>query len=436
MGDPKAVFALDDGNCIVLADSFDQKSQNYKGIIFFQINSNGKTERRKQLFKLDTNYEEQRLEKVIEIDDELFFRWYFTFYNRDSIKTSKSYLSKIDLNGNVNNNVSTEINYFGQYGVYWNVLNKDTLINLDLNSTKRLVKYTSISTGKTIDSFLNKPVGPIWIEKNKIFFAERKRFDKNGYYSFDSIFIRQYDFNYNYVKTITIKSSKQIEIFGALKRNKECWFFEIEKNQILKTDSDLTQIWQTPSEFVEANIEPAIKDIRILKNDDVLVIADAHNLFTRVPYFSRISADGKTNYFKYSYPSPLDRYYDFDEGSNGEFYFLSGSRLSQKADSIWIIKTNRFGNTSSMDVFKSDNRAIKIYPNPSNGISTIEIKNFSNNRVTYEIYTLSGQQVQNGNLVLNDNGIGNIDYQTLPKGIYLINVNANGQEQQLKLFKE
>ena len=85
---------------------------------------------------------------------------------------------------------------------------------------------------------------------------------------------------------------------------------------------------------------------------------------------------------------------------------------------------------------KNQETIINVYPNPSNGISTIEIKNSSENRITYEIYTLSGQEVQNGNLVLNDNGIGNIDYQTLPKGIYLLKVNVNGQEQQLKLFKE
>ena len=85
---------------------------------------------------------------------------------------------------------------------------------------------------------------------------------------------------------------------------------------------------------------------------------------------------------------------------------------------------------------KNQETSINVYPNPSNGISTIEIKNSSKNRVSYEIYTLSGQQVQNGSLVLNDNGVGNIDYQTLPKGIYLLKVSVNGEEQQLKLFKE
>jgi hypothetical protein len=92
--------------------------------------------------------------------------------------------------------------------------------------------------------------------------------------------------------------------------------------------------------------------------------------------------------------------------------------------------------TSIIDKEREFNDNLSVYPNPSNGISTIEIKNSSRNRVSYEIYTLSGQEVQNGNLVLNDNGIGNIDYQTLPKGIYLLRVNVNGQEQQLKLFKE
>jgi hypothetical protein len=103
----------------------------------------------------------------------------------------------------------------------------------------------------------------------------------------------------------------------------------------------------------------------------------------------------------------------------------------------WPLSHNGWSYSNPTTVKELENSmTIQLYPNPSVGISTIEIKNSNENRVANEIYTLNGQRVQNGNLVLNDNGIGNIDYQTLPKGIYLLKVNVNGLEQQLKLFKE
>lgn len=135
-------------------------------------------------------------------------------------------------------------------------------------------------------------------------------------------------------------------------------------------------------------------------------------------------------------------YYPPDSLSNG----TNGAVMMKDGESIHLfyslnaqselVKYTLPKTTSIINKEREFNDNLGVYPNPSKGISTIEIKNSSINRVSYKIYTLSGQQVQNGNLTLNDNGIGNIDYQTLPKGIYLLKLTVNGQQQQLKLFKE
>lgn len=150
----------------------------------------------------------------------------------------------------------------------------------------------------------------------------------------------------------------------------------------------------------------------------------------------------KLIYFSFNKNNNWHPYYPPDtlrNGTNGAVMMKDGTKYhvlySLKAQSE-LVKYTLPQPTSIVDNEKMFNGNLSVYPNPSNGFSVIQIDNASENLVAYEIYTLSGQQVQNGNLVLNDNGTGNINYQTLPKGVYILKLYADGQEQSLKLFKK
>ena len=150
----------------------------------------------------------------------------------------------------------------------------------------------------------------------------------------------------------------------------------------------------------------------------------------------------KLIYFSFNKNNNWHPYYPPDtlrNGTNGAVMMKDGTKYhvlySLKAQSE-LVKYTLPQPTSIVDNEKMFNGNLSVYPNPSNGFSVIQIDNASENLVAYEIYTLSGQQVQNGNLVLNDNGTGNINYQTLPKGVYILKLYADGQEQSLKLLKK
>ena len=98
-----------------------------------------------------------------------------------------------------------------------------------------------------------------------------------------------------------------------------------------------------------------------------------------------------------------------------------------------LVEQNTIGKPNI--TYSNSREVFSVYPNPSNGISNIQINSANGHHLEYAIYTLSGQQMQEGNMILNDNDQGQIDYQTLPEGVYILKVNVGGQEQALKLLK-
>ena len=68
---------------------------------------------------------------------------------------------------------------------------------------------------------------------------------------------------------------------------------------------------------------------------------------------------------------------------------------------------------------------IKVYPNPTNGKITIDSKNFEG----VEVYDVSGR-------LINKSELNTIDLEGQSKGLYLLQINANGTKQEFKVLKE
>jgi photosystem II stability/assembly factor-like uncharacterized protein len=70
-----------------------------------------------------------------------------------------------------------------------------------------------------------------------------------------------------------------------------------------------------------------------------------------------------------------------------------------------------------------ENVDFAIYPNPSNGIFTIKTNDTKN--LSWKVYNNLGQKVSNGNS-------SNIDLTSFASGLYLLELNANGIQKQIK----
>ena len=66
-----------------------------------------------------------------------------------------------------------------------------------------------------------------------------------------------------------------------------------------------------------------------------------------------------------------------------------------------------------------------MYPNPTNGKLTIDAENFEG----VEVYDTSGR-------LIIKSALKTIDLEEQSKGLYILQVNANGTTQEFKVFKE
>jgi hypothetical protein len=78
------------------------------------------------------------------------------------------------------------------------------------------------------------------------------------------------------------------------------------------------------------------------------------------------------------------------------------------------------------------NNKLKIYPNPTNGIFTIQ--SFFENTITGKIYDVLGQEVLKSLSIAN--GMNTIDIAKLPNGIYLLKVNDLEETNTIKIIKQ
>lgn len=78
------------------------------------------------------------------------------------------------------------------------------------------------------------------------------------------------------------------------------------------------------------------------------------------------------------------------------------------------------------------NNKLKIYPNPTNGIFTIQ--SFFDNSITGKIYDVLGKQVLKSLLI--NNGMNTIDITDLNKGIYLLKINDLNETKTVKIIRQ
>ena len=86
--------------------------------------------------------------------------------------------------------------------------------------------------------------------------------------------------------------------------------------------------------------------------------------------------------------------------------------------------------TNPMNPFRtaSNQSFYKIYPNPTNNIVNVELKNQDhkpnpNAKIVAELYNMMGEVKRNVSIT---NNIATIDVSGLPKGIYLLKINIDG----------
>ncbi|MEC4004015.1 T9SS type A sorting domain-containing protein [Flavobacterium sp. SUN052] len=86
--------------------------------------------------------------------------------------------------------------------------------------------------------------------------------------------------------------------------------------------------------------------------------------------------------------------------------------------------------TLSGEEFTSITLEAVVYPNPTNSIINLSIKNYSIENLKYQIYDIQGRKIVEGKIASDQT---TIDMESYPTAIYILKVNSNSKE--LKTFK-
>jgi len=70
----------------------------------------------------------------------------------------------------------------------------------------------------------------------------------------------------------------------------------------------------------------------------------------------------------------------------------------------------------------NDIQKLKIFPNPNNGTFNLSLNNFSEEKGSFEIVNTLGERVYVQDLEFNESISQNFELNSLPKGIYFLNV--------------
>jgi flagellar hook assembly protein FlgD len=89
---------------------------------------------------------------------------------------------------------------------------------------------------------------------------------------------------------------------------------------------------------------------------------------------------------------------------------------------------NSVGTVLSVDDVNATEDAIAVYPNPSNGVSTIRFNLNNTNGVVVNVYNTLGQVVKSFDASQLNNGSNNltIDTEAFASGIYTVKIEGNG----------
>ncbi|BAP30639.1 uncharacterized protein CHSO_1602 [Chryseobacterium sp. StRB126] len=131
--------------------------------------------------------------------------------------------------------------------------------------------------------------------------------------------------------------------------------------------------------------------------------------------------------------------------NNGSYTFNVPQNVSETSNARIMIKaidnvflnvnsmnfTIRAGSLATKEIEKAD-EGVKIYPNPSKGIFTIETE--SQNGISYTVFTVDGRLVNAAKEIKGQKIKEEVNLSSLPNGVYVVQVDKDGQKISKKLI--
>lgn len=114
-------------------------------------------------------------------------------------------------------------------------------------------------------------------------------------------------------------------------------------------------------------------------------------------------------------------------------YDNAGNRILRE---LRINRQRSSENTNDQLAFSTEllsDRVIKIYPNPTKGLVRVEVQGYDNDYGSLRIFSMSGQQVAYSII---ESVMTDIDISSCPHGVYLFNIELNGNNSTWKIIKE
>lgn len=112
-------------------------------------------------------------------------------------------------------------------------------------------------------------------------------------------------------------------------------------------------------------------------------------------------------------------------------YDASGNRISRKKE---IVLTKSAVIPATIFTEELAERTIKIYPNPTEGHLKVEISDFDKcQSVSLSIYNIQGQLVLKRRM---ESSVCDLDISGRPNGLYVLQINIDGENTSWKIIKK
>jgi hypothetical protein len=128
--------------------------------------------------------------------------------------------------------------------------------------------------------------------------------------------------------------------------------------------------------------------------------------------------------------------------SGGDASGSGGTAAFSVGQVVYTANTNASGTVSqgvqqAFEIFTLSiketelNISLKAFPNPTLNNLTLQISDYKNEKLSYQLYDIQGRLLNNGQIVAQQT---NIEMTSLPTAIYFINV-VNQENQKVQSFK-
>lgn len=112
-------------------------------------------------------------------------------------------------------------------------------------------------------------------------------------------------------------------------------------------------------------------------------------------------------------------------------YDASGNRISRKKE---IVLTKSAESPATVFSEELAERTIKIYPNPTEGHLKVEITDFDQcEAVSLSLYNIQGQVVLKRRM---ESSVCDLDISGRPNGLYVLQINIDGENTSWKIIKK